>query len=177
VEEDDDHGVNTLQELLANTIEDEFGCLLWQGAVEKSGYGAVRFRGRKTGAHRAALECYLGRKLLPGRVSHHVCRARRCLRHVVELDASENSKRQLPRRPLIVCRRRLHRLTEDNVIRARDGSRRCRACKTTANRIRMRAVRAARRAELVDLALRTAQEPPNRTEPNRTKEATNEQSR
>ena len=54
------------------------GCVLWAGAVAKSGYGNVCYRGRTTGAHRAAWELANG-PIPTGLQICHSCDVRTCI--------------------------------------------------------------------------------------------------
>lgn len=67
-----------LEKLLDRTIENSGGCLEWQGALDPNGYGAVRFCGRKVGAHRAVASLLLGGIPKGLHICHH-CDNRRCL--------------------------------------------------------------------------------------------------
>lgn len=49
--------ISPLARLLARTkLDKQTGCLLWTGAVNKSGYAQVRRNGAVVSAHRVALE-------------------------------------------------------------------------------------------------------------------------
>jgi hypothetical protein len=54
------------------------GCVLWVGAVAKSGYGNVCYQGRTTGAHRAAWELANG-PIPTGLQVCHSCDVRTCI--------------------------------------------------------------------------------------------------
>jgi len=54
------------------------GCVLWVGAVAKSGYGNVCYQGRTTGAHRAAWEVVNG-PIPTGLQICHSCDVRTCI--------------------------------------------------------------------------------------------------
>ncbi len=65
-------GENFEEKLKLNSIEDENGCWIWQGAQNKSGYGSVNIGGGKTAqAHRLAFKLWCGE--LPDEffVCHH----------------------------------------------------------------------------------------------------------
>lgn len=54
------------------------GCILWVGAMGKSGYGNVCYQGRTTGAHRAAWELANG-PIPTGLQICHSCDVRTCI--------------------------------------------------------------------------------------------------
>ncbi len=69
-------------------------CLLWQGHLDKDGYGTFLFRRASRRAHRVAM--YLADKAIPdGYVVNHICRNRACVnhQHLQSIQASENWKR------------------------------------------------------------------------------------
>ncbi len=70
------------------------GCVFWQGAYDKKGYGRFSFDGRDVPAHTFYLEWKLGRKLAPGMVAGHKsgC-SRACVIHSEEITYSENLRR------------------------------------------------------------------------------------
>lgn len=51
---------------------DSNGCWIWN-LTQSHGYGIVRIDGKMVGVHQYSLERKIGRKLLPGEVTRHVC--------------------------------------------------------------------------------------------------------
>lgn len=72
----------------------EDDCWEWRGAVQPSGYGALRVAGRPVYAHRYAVELARG-PIGAGLVVDHLCRNRRCVnpRHLDVVSVSENNAR------------------------------------------------------------------------------------
>ena len=54
------------------------GCLLWMGAIKRSGYGVLRVEGRQVMAHRYAWERVNG-PIPEGMIVDHVCHVRSCV--------------------------------------------------------------------------------------------------
>lgn len=54
-------------------------CWLWTGARFRSGYGAIKVRGRLRRVHRFAWEIHFG-EIPPGKVVCHRCDTRACVR-------------------------------------------------------------------------------------------------
>ena len=55
------------------------GCRIWLGALDSSGYGAVRRAGKTVGAHRVAWEIISGAIPAGLWVLHVICDNRRCV--------------------------------------------------------------------------------------------------
>ena len=71
------------------------GCWIWQGACDKAGYGAIKYRGRKINTHRLSLMANLGVSELPkGMDVMHTCNCRQCVNpsHLKLGTRSENMK-------------------------------------------------------------------------------------
>lgn len=69
-------------------------CMIWNGHLDKYGYGIFGFRRANRKAHRMAL--YLANRPIPnGFVVNHTCRNRACVntQHLNTVSASDNSKR------------------------------------------------------------------------------------
>src|SRR5262249_52688729 len=84
-------GINTLQNIFSRTIRDEeSGCLLYMGALDKDGYPKISYQGRmRLGSH-------VVYELIHGTISEgeidHICYVRRCLEptHLRALSHREN---------------------------------------------------------------------------------------
>jgi hypothetical protein len=72
------------------------GCWLWTGALDRGGYASLRWRGKRTRAHRTAYQLFVG-ELPPGLHVDHLCRARHCVRpdHLEPVTPAENIRRGL----------------------------------------------------------------------------------
>ena len=68
----------------------EFGCWLWIGALNRSGYGLFN----KTKAHRFAYQMFVG-PIEDGMHIDHLCRVRNCVNpsHLEAVTISENNRR------------------------------------------------------------------------------------
>lgn len=79
-------------------LDEETGCWLWTGEVNRRGYGRVRIGGVRTVAHRAVYELLVG-PVPEGHVLDHVrargCRYRRCVNpaHLEPVTGAENTRR------------------------------------------------------------------------------------
>lgn len=126
--------VSVIDRLFSRTVpEPNGGCWLWDGAVDKEGYGRVShpdWRRGTTTAHRLAYEVAVGR-VPDGLVLDHLCRVRCCINplHLEAVSVGENNRRgtswsvnsgktQCPHG---------HEYTEQNTYIYR-GRRHCRAC-------------------------------------------------
>src|SRR5215831_9353984 len=71
-------GINTLQNIFSRTIRDEeSGCLLYMGALDKDGYPKISYQGRmRLGSH-------VVYEMIHGTISEgeidHICHVRRCV--------------------------------------------------------------------------------------------------
>lgn len=68
------------------------GCLVWQRALQKRGYGVIYFEGKLRLAHRMAFYLAHGRWPAEGLVTDHVCENKACVNpeHLRELTNSQN---------------------------------------------------------------------------------------
>jgi hypothetical protein len=122
--------VEVAARLRSKVVVDEFGCHIFTGALDPSGYGALSVDGKKVGAHRVAYELAHG-KIGAGQVIHHFyCGCRRCVNpaHLESVERSVNSSIQLPRAPRRRCLRG-HALHSANVLVESSGKRRCATCR------------------------------------------------
>lgn len=130
--------------------EPNSGCWLWTAAAFVSGYGAVRFDGRTSYAHRVVYEHERG-PIPAGLEIDHKCRNRLCVNpdHLEPVTKAENARRALPYSiPAAVafqaakthCHRG-HPFSGENLAFDKVGARRCRTCareNMRATRIRQR---------------------------------------
>src|SRR5437588_7837487 len=74
------------------------GCLVWQGATDKDGYGVVVWRGKNYRVHRLFNEAETGQALPDGAEVDHTCKNRRyCeLGHHERVTHFENMQRLKP---------------------------------------------------------------------------------
>lgn len=74
------------------TVETPTGCWLWQGPLDRDGYGTFHFRRRNRRAHRVGYFLLNG-PIEPGLVINHTCRNRNCVnpQHLEAVTASESA--------------------------------------------------------------------------------------
>lgn len=112
-------------------------CVLWTGTPEAgSGYGQLRWEGRKQRAHRVAFYLRLGR--WPKGLLRHLCNRPLCVLHAVEGTHSENLYDRIavgshPNAGKSHCCRG-HEFTPENTLPLVNGWRSCRACKALRDR-------------------------------------------
>lgn len=75
-------------------LRDPDGCWIWQGNVNRDGYGRFSHQGRKLLAHRAAYMSLVG-QVPEGLQLDHLCRVRNCVNpaHLEPVTAGENVRR------------------------------------------------------------------------------------
>lgn len=131
-------------------------CLVWRGTLSRDGYGSIKIAGRMIKMHRAVWE-YTNGPIPAGMEIDHLksagCKSRACckLEHLEAVTRRENILRSdspggIHARQTHCVRG--HELIGDNLSQAelRRGVRRCVACTRDRQRLRMRVVRAARKA-------------------------------
>lgn len=109
----------------------ETPCWQWIGALSDKGYGDFPDGDRKVKAHRAVYEFFHG-AIPDGLQVDHLCRNQRCCNpaHLELVTSQENTLRGLYGALRTHCNNG-HELTEENLIRGKEGYRRiCRICRT-----------------------------------------------
>lgn len=137
---DTPHPVRTLptleERLRSGAVEDEAGCMVWQGAHFPKGYGSIRVQGVTRGAHRVAYELAVG-PIPEGLTLDHLCRIRDCINpaHLEPVTNRENTLRgegfSAVNARKAACPRG-HPYDDENTWGYRDG-RYCRACRRNRN--------------------------------------------
>ena len=84
--------------------ENEVGCWIWSGAVHKSGYGNIRWKGKSTVAHRVIYELTKGEIPLE-LVIDHLCNVKLCVNpdHLEAVTYSLNTQRAWDRTHCATC--------------------------------------------------------------------------
>jgi hypothetical protein len=119
-------------------VEEATGCWLWQGSIDRYGYGQRRYRGSLTTAHRAVYQELWG-PISAGLDLDHLCRVPRCVNpdHMEPVSRQTNVLRGEGVAARYAARTHCaagHALQGDNLYIHPNGSRRCRACKREARR-------------------------------------------
>ena len=86
---------STLDERLYDRlVRDESGCLIWQGAKNRKGYGVVNFEGKKWMVHRLVYTLKVG-PIPDGLELDHTCRVHDCAEpdHLNPVTGPENAAR------------------------------------------------------------------------------------
>lgn len=117
---------------VAARIMREGGCWIWQGAVDRDGYGRVKLAGKNRLAHRAFYE-ELVEPIPNGLTLDHLCRNRACVNpeHLEPVPLATNIRRgegagvQNGRKTH--CDHG-HKFTRENTYITRRGTRSCREC-------------------------------------------------
>jgi hypothetical protein len=86
------------ERLLSRIKKQENGCWIWQGHINKKGYGRIESSGRRL-AHRVAYELWV-EPIPKGLQVQHLCNDRLCCNpaHLVAGTASENARHMIERR-------------------------------------------------------------------------------
>ena len=89
---------------LSRYKEDDRGCWIWQGAVHKSGYGSIKWKGKATVAHRAVYEIVKG-DIPESLVVDHLCSVKLCVNpdHLEAVSSSKNTQRAWDRNHCATC--------------------------------------------------------------------------
>jgi hypothetical protein len=106
---------------------DPTDCVLWQGCLDRDGYGAKWIDGRRVLVHRWAYEQERGPIPL-GLQIDHLCRNRACYKvdHLAAVTGPENNRRAKWRER---CKQG-HEFSPENTVWQKDGRRKCRTCRT-----------------------------------------------
>jgi hypothetical protein len=123
---------------LAMVKGDADACWIWPWSRNHKGYGSAHFRGKTTGAHRAAYELLIG-PIPDGLVIDHLCRTPACVNpsHMEPVTSRENIMRgecyaaQNARKTHCMHG---HELTGENLYVRRDGKRQCIICRREISR-------------------------------------------
>lgn len=80
------------------------GCWIWTGAVHKSGYAYIKWKGNATVAHRVMYELHKG-EIPRGLVLDHTCSVKLCINpdHLEPVTYSENTQRAWNRNHCATC--------------------------------------------------------------------------
>jgi len=83
---------------------DSNGCWIWTGAIHKTGYGQVKWKGKSTVAHRVIYEL-LSSDIPSGLVLDHLCNVKKCVNpeHLEPVTYSENTQRAWNRNHCKTC--------------------------------------------------------------------------
>lgn len=106
------------------------GCWEWNGfRKQRGGYGLFWVDGKAVSAHRWSYQTFVG-PIPAGLALDHLCRNTRCVRptHLEPVTTAENKQRWA--RTLTVCPS--GHLKSEHMVRRRDGSSYCRACRQIA---------------------------------------------
>jgi hypothetical protein len=139
-------------------------CHQWTGSTNEKGYGTFWVDGRTVRAHRYAVGLADGKPVPADLDVDHRCRNRACVRrsHLRVVTHRENilaSTNHVARRAAVTHCPASHAYDEANTIRARNGTRKCRACKNARSRATRAAQRAAQLAPVEHLTSRTTPNP------------------
>jgi hypothetical protein len=89
---------------LTRYVIDDKGCWIWSGAVHKSGYGQIKWKGKSTVAHRVIYELIKG-EIPTGLIIDHLCNVKLCVNpdHLEAVNYSLNTQRAWDRRHCATC--------------------------------------------------------------------------
>ncbi|MAX33707.1 MAG: hypothetical protein CME72_11665 [Halomonadaceae bacterium] len=125
------------ERFLEKVSVDESGCWLWNGYVDRKGYGVFGVSSKETHkAHRYSYRLHVG-EVPEGKQLDHLCRVRHCVNpdHLEPVTNRENTIRGVKARPRATHCRRGHEFTQDNTYyHPKTGRRECRECRLAAFR-------------------------------------------
>lgn len=89
--------MTVIERFMKKILKDE-SCWLWQGAMRKDGYGAVRIDSKLYCSHRASYLLFNG-PLSSGQVVRHTCDNKRCVNpaHLISGTQADNMKDRMER--------------------------------------------------------------------------------
>lgn len=114
-------------------VDPETGCHIWQGSLNRGGYGLFWADGKTVSAHRWIYKKVVGPVDDTLHLDHFKCDRPACVNplHVRPATARENVLRGATIQAANLAKTRCphgHRYDEINTVYRKDGSRRCRAC-------------------------------------------------
>ena len=130
----------TVRQRLLESSEPDDGCLVWQKAPHRRGYGRIKVDGKSLWVHRVAYEVFNERSIPEGLTVDHTCFNKLCIRpdHLEAVTLKENNRRWLKKyaedNPTFPCG---HPRYGDDVLVYRSGKyrsgstkkqRKCREC-------------------------------------------------
>ncbi len=112
------------------SINESTGCWEWTGALDPSGYGAFKDKGKKINAHRWSYEHHRG-TIPEGLQLDHLCRVRKCVNpdHLEPVTGKVNTRRGLAGKLRATHCIHGHPYTWENTYWRKQGDRECRTCK------------------------------------------------
>jgi hypothetical protein len=133
------HWVNSAARALKRYVTKTDNCWIWNGPIDKGGYGRTGVDGKDRASHRLIYEHFKG-SIPEGLQIDHLCRNRRCVNpdHLEPVTLQENLRRgfgpaALNRRK-VVCMRG-HALSGENLYVNPRGQRQCKACRLMNQRL------------------------------------------
>lgn len=128
----------------ALVVADGAGCWIWQGRIDRHGYGRTNFGGGGRLAHRISYRAFRG-EIPAGLELDHLCRNTKCCNpaHLEPVTGAENRRRQKHvsgSSEHEMCRRG-HPLSGSNVASNGKGKRTCRECRRVRQRVRWLAIK------------------------------------
>lgn len=111
-------------------------CWEWTGALDRTGYGAFKYLGKKINSHRFSYRHYKG-EIPKGLDVDHRCRIRKCVNpeHLEAVTRKINVARGLSSQERKTHCIHGHAYTPENTYRYPSGARECRTCKYYGGRI------------------------------------------